>query len=69
MKSLLFVFLLTTYVDGAMDQMEVADYDLTGSDCIQRLVDYHAAHPDFVETVPSCELQHGAIANWIWTDD
>ncbi|MBR9837043.1 MAG: hypothetical protein GYB50_04015 [Rhodobacteraceae bacterium] len=40
-----FAFLITAWTaDGNPPQVEVADYGLTGEDCIQLLIDYAGPH-------------------------
>lgn len=64
----MFILLLSVYLDGKTAEMHVDDYGLTGEDCVIAMIEYDATDPDWSRGVPSCELQKGAITDWILGD-
>lgn len=54
-----FVFLLTVWTSGDLPQVYVEDYDLTGEDCIARMMDYVETDPHQTRGAASCEIDAG----------
>lgn len=54
-----FVFLLTIWntVNGA--DVYVEDSDLSGTDCIEKVVAYEIVNPEHTHGDPSCEIDYG----------
>ena len=52
---IVFVFLVTTYLPGQLPIVAVEDFNLSGADCIQRLVD----HEPVPRSLASCEVDLG----------
>lgn len=62
-----FVFLLTIWnANTPAMQVNVADYALSGSDCIAAMESYSATDPAYSKGIPSCEIDAG---NWIEESD
>lgn len=57
-----YVFLLTIWTaDSPAPSVYVADYGLTGADCIARIEAYHASDPQESGGIPSCEIDYAAF--------
>lgn len=51
-----FVFLLTIWsATSPQPDVYVEDYNLTGEDCVQMIMDYNASDPTWSRGNPSCE--------------
>lgn len=58
-----FVLLLTVWSPDAPPRVYVQDYNLTGEDCIERLLEVHALDPGEAYGTPSCEIDHAEVAD------
>ena len=56
----MFVFLLTVYLDTGA-QVYVADYNLTASDCTDRMQTYAQDNPKMTKGTPSCEFDSAEL--------
>ena len=52
-----FIFVLTLWVNGESHDY-VADYNLTASDCAERLENYVLTNPGMYHGEPSCRVDH-----------
>jgi len=59
MDALTFVFLLTTWSPETLATVDVADHNLSGTDCVEAVEFYNESNPMWTDGIPSCEIDTG----------